>query len=33
MTSELLVVVGIGHDGPGGLASESPMFILRVRKA
>jgi precorrin-6B methylase 1 len=33
MTSELLIVVGIGHDSPGGLVSESRMFILQARKA
>jgi precorrin-6B C5,15-methyltransferase / cobalt-precorrin-6B C5,C15-methyltransferase len=31
MTSELLVVVGIGHDGPGGLAPEALEHIARAR--
>jgi precorrin-6Y C5,15-methyltransferase (decarboxylating) len=31
MTSEPLVVVGIGHDGPGGLAPEAREHIARAR--
>src|SRR5207302_6599700 len=31
MTREPLVVVGIGHDGPGGLAPEALEHIARAR--